>query len=68
MQPTQPGFSAPPSGIVFDTPQQIHDQAALIRQLAVSSKVMPLGNATKMTQAERDLLGQWIAGGAKIQP
>jgi uncharacterized membrane protein len=29
---------------------------------------MPLGNATHMTQAERDLLGQWIQAGAKIQP
>ena len=29
---------------------------------------MPLGNATKMTQDERDLLGQWIAQGAKIKP
>jgi len=27
---------------------------------------MPLGNATKMTDAERQLLGAWIAGGAKI--
>jgi uncharacterized membrane protein len=27
---------------------------------------MPLGNVTKMTQAERDLLGRWINQGAKI--
>jgi uncharacterized membrane protein len=26
---------------------------------------MPLGNATHMTQDERDLLGRWIAQGAK---
>jgi len=27
---------------------------------------MPLGNVTGMTQAERDLLGRWIAQGARI--
>jgi uncharacterized membrane protein len=27
---------------------------------------MPLGNVTGMTQAERDLLGRWIAQGATI--
>jgi uncharacterized membrane protein len=32
----------------------------------VQTKTMPLGNVTGMTQAERDLLGRWIAGGAKI--
>ncbi len=29
---------------------------------------MPIGNATKMTKAERTLLGQWIAQGARIRP
>jgi uncharacterized membrane protein len=28
---------------------------------------MPLGNATHMTQEERDLLGRWIAQGARIR-
>jgi uncharacterized membrane protein len=27
---------------------------------------MPLGNVTGMTKAERDLLGRWIAQGARI--
>jgi uncharacterized membrane protein len=27
---------------------------------------MPLGNVTGMTQGERDLLGRWIAQGARI--
>jgi uncharacterized membrane protein len=29
--------------------------------------VMPLGNATGMTAAERDALGAWIRAGAKIK-
>jgi uncharacterized membrane protein len=56
-----------PLGITFDTPQQIKAQAALIQQAAVTTSTMPLGNATGMTQAERDLLGAWIRQGAKIK-
>jgi uncharacterized membrane protein len=55
-----------PAGIMFDTPAQITAQAVLIRQQAVLTNNMPLGNVTGMTQAERDLLGRWIAQGAKM--
>ena len=55
-----------PKGVKLDTPAEIRDQADAIEQQAVQTKTMPLGNVTKMTQAERDLLGQWIAQGAKI--
>ena len=66
MHPTQPGFSAPPLGIVFDTPQQIKSQAGAIQEQAVVLKAMPLGNVTHMTQAERNALFAWIRQGAKI--
>ena len=56
-----------PMGLVFDTPKQIHAQASLIEQVAVTTKVMPLGNETGMTQAERDTLGAWIQQGAKTR-
>jgi uncharacterized membrane protein len=56
-----------PMGLVFDTPKQIHAQASLIEQVAVRTKVMPLGNETGMTQAERDTLGAWIEQGAKTR-
>jgi uncharacterized membrane protein len=65
--PTYSGISAPPLGVALDTPEEIRAQAARIQQLAVSSTAMPLGNATKMTQDERDLLGQWIAQGASLK-
>jgi uncharacterized membrane protein len=55
-----------PAGITFDTAAQIKAQAALIRQQAVLTKNMPLGNVTGMTQAERDLVGRWISQGARI--
>jgi uncharacterized membrane protein len=59
--------STAPKGIVFDTPAQIAAQASLIQSVAVTTKIMPIGNATGMTQAERDQLGAWIRAGAKIK-
>jgi uncharacterized membrane protein len=55
-----------PQGIELDTPAEIKAQAGAIERQAVETRTMPLGNATHMTQAERDLLGRWIAQGAKI--
>jgi uncharacterized membrane protein len=56
-----------PAGLVFDTPSEISAQARLIQQVAVRTKVMPLGNVTGMTQAERNTLGAWIDQGAKTR-
>jgi uncharacterized membrane protein len=56
-----------PLGIAFDTPQQIKARAGLIEQAAVTTTVMPLGNVTGMTRAERALLGAWIRQGARIR-
>jgi len=64
--PTQPGFSAAPAGVLLDTPQHIASNAQRVYQQAVATTAMPLGNVTGMTKTERDLVGGWIAGGAKI--
>jgi uncharacterized membrane protein len=63
-QPTK--VSEAPLGITMDTPEQIQKLAPAIRQQVVDSTAMPLGNATGMTTAERQILGRWIAQGAKI--
>ncbi|EIK95013.1 hypothetical protein PMM47T1_18710 [Pseudomonas sp. M47T1] len=63
--PTSPLFSTAPAGVMFDTPQQIQQLAPRIQAQAVASQIMPLGNITKMTQEERNLIGQWIAKGAQ---
>ena len=55
-----------PLGIELDTPAEIRARGDAIRQQAVDTHSMPLGNVTGMTQAERDLVGRWIAQGAKI--
>jgi uncharacterized membrane protein len=55
-----------PLGIELDTPEEIRSYAEAIRQQAVETRAMPLGNVTGMMPAERTLLGRWIAQGAKI--
>jgi uncharacterized membrane protein len=60
-KPTMPGFSSAPVGVRFDTRAEIEQQAERIKEQAVDSTSMPLGNATKMTQGERDLLARWLA-------
>jgi len=59
-KPSHPAFAAPPGGLALETPGQILRNAALIREQTVMSHVMPLGNETGMTEAERAALGAWI--------
>ncbi|GAC1403051.1 MAG: hypothetical protein NVSMB64_04010 [Candidatus Velthaea sp.] len=66
-KPTLAGFSSAPMGIKFDTPAEIKAQVATIKSQSVTSHQMPLGNITHMTDAERTLIGKWIAGGAPLK-
>ncbi|QNM94818.1 urate hydroxylase PuuD [Chitinimonas koreensis] len=61
-QPTQPGFSAPPAGVKLDNPHDIAAAAARIKK-AVATNYMPLGNMTKMTPEERQLIADWTGQG-----
>ena len=63
--PSNEDFSPAPKGVKFDTANQILREATRIRQQVVDTDTMPLGNLTEMTQEERDLIGIWIAQGAK---
>jgi uncharacterized membrane protein len=67
LHPTYPGISSAPQGLMLDTPSEIQARAQLIEAVAVQSRLMPLGNATGMTDGERALLGRWIAQGARIR-
>ena len=62
--PTQPGFTVAPKGLLLDTAAQIVANAQNINEQAVLSKVMPIGNLTQLTDAERAILAAWIAAGA----
>ncbi len=64
--PSFAGFSTAPAGVIFDSAEQIKLLSPRIHAQSIATQAMPLGNVTQMTQAERDLLGQWIAEGAQI--
>ncbi len=54
------GVSAP-LGVRFETEAQITARVDDIERRAVLTRTMPPGNATGMTEAERELLGAWLA-------
>ena len=63
--PTDVTFGPTPAGVAFDTPEQILARVERIHQRAVVTRTMPPANKTGITDAERDLLGRWIAQGAR---
>ncbi|OEF30206.1 urate hydroxylase PuuD [Vibrio rumoiensis] len=63
--PTSNMFATAPAGVMLDTAEEIQTNAPRI-QSQVQTKVMPLGNLTKMTDEERTLVIDWVSQGAKI--
>ena len=57
--PTHPAFSAAPGGVVLETDAQIVADALRIHQQTVVARVMPIGNLTSITEAERDIIDRW---------
>jgi uncharacterized membrane protein len=53
-----------PAGVMFDTPDEISQNAQRLYQQAVTLKAMPLGNVTHMTDDERQKVAAWFQGGA----
>jgi uncharacterized membrane protein len=62
--PTQPGFNAPPNGIVLSSPDQVRTHLPEVRKQLIL-RTMPLGNITGMTESERLRLLRWIGQGAR---
>ena len=58
--PTAAGFNAAPAGIRLETLDDLTRHRFQVLAQAVNSRVMPLGNPTKMTTADRTRLGAWI--------
>ncbi|NIL95207.1 MAG: hypothetical protein GTO71_12410 [Woeseiaceae bacterium] len=58
-QPTHPAFPAAPGGVVLDTEAQIVAEALRIHQQTVVTRVMPIGNLTNISEAERELIDRW---------
>ncbi|GGC93955.1 urate hydroxylase PuuD [Undibacterium terreum] len=55
----------PAKGLILEQPEQVKAKAQLIYQQVVQQKLMPLGNLTNITDAERAIIAQWYEGGAK---
>jgi uncharacterized membrane protein len=49
-----------------DSPEQVQRHAQAIYQQVVVSKLMPMNNATGITEEERSLIGRWFMTGAKV--
>ncbi|MBI4510968.1 MAG: urate hydroxylase PuuD [Deltaproteobacteria bacterium] len=64
--PTDKAFPVAPSGVMFDSPDQVRRMAARIKDRALINRTMPLSNRTGMTEEERALLGRWVDQGARI--
>jgi uncharacterized membrane protein len=61
--PTQSGFTAPPNGLLLDTPERILAHTEQMRQ-QIATRAMPLGNITGITEEERTEMLTWIDRGA----
>lgn len=55
--PSSQVFVVAPKGLTLDTYDEVKANAILIQAQTVYTKIMPLGNTTKMTEEERQKLG-----------
>ena len=51
----------------LDSPANLKLHAQMVYQQAVVTKIMPMNNATGITDTERTLIGQWFEGGAPVE-
>ncbi len=52
--------------VALHTPELVKQHAQAVYQQASVLKLMPLNNATQITDAERDLIKRWFDAGAKV--
>ena len=67
-QPTFPGYTAPQAGVLLHTPDNIVLNSQRMYQQVVVTRIMPLGNLTKITDEERAVISAWVKAGAKMEP
>ena len=66
-KPTDDVLTAPPNGVVYNTPVDIAKMKDKIMQRVVVTKTMPQNNKTGMTEEERALIRCWIEQGASMK-
>jgi uncharacterized membrane protein len=64
-RPRIAAFGAAPGGVNLEDARQVGRWARRIRERVVTTRDMPLGNMTAMTDEERLLLARWIGHGAR---
>jgi uncharacterized membrane protein len=62
--PTFPGITQPPAGVILQSADGIVQNAQRIYQQVVVTRIMPLGNASQMTDEERAVIAAWVTSGA----
>jgi uncharacterized membrane protein len=65
--PTFPGITQPPAGVVLQSADGVVQNAQRIYQQVVVTRIMPLGDATHMTDEERAVISAWVIAGAPAQ-
>lgn len=65
-EPTSRAFPIAPKGVKLDTAEEMKRWAGRIDVRTVKERTMPIANLSGMTEAERQVLAEWVAGGAKI--
>jgi uncharacterized membrane protein len=60
-EPSDVSLGAMPGGVAFDTPDQVRLMAPRILE-RVTTRTMPPGNKTRMTDAERTMIAAWATG------
>jgi uncharacterized membrane protein len=53
-------------GVRLDSAEAVKQHAQAVYQQVVVTKIMPLNNATGITDAERALIGKWFQDGARV--
>jgi uncharacterized membrane protein len=59
------GAAVQMKNVRLDSPEGVASHAQAVYQQAVVSKIMPMNNATNITDAERDVIKRWFEAGAK---
>jgi uncharacterized membrane protein len=62
--PTFAGITQPPAGVILTSADGIVQNAQRIYQQVVVTRIMPLGNATNITDGERAVIAAWVTAGA----
>jgi uncharacterized membrane protein len=65
--PTFPGLPGPPAGVLLHLPDGVLKNAQRIYQQVIVTRMMPLGNLTRMTEQERAVIAAWVADGATMK-